>query len=53
MVDATMTLEKKSAPCLWSDRPLTPEVGRLIRDAGGPWLAGLAKWKPVLPKARP
>jgi len=39
---AAMTLEQKSAPYLWSDAGLTPEVGRLIRDGAGPWLDELA-----------
>jgi len=40
---ATMTLAQKSAPHLWSDPFLYPEVGRLIRDAAGPWLDELAR----------
>jgi hypothetical protein len=40
---AAMTLGHKSAPYLWSDPALSPEVGRLIRDAAGDWLDALAR----------
>jgi hypothetical protein len=40
---AGMAIGQKSAPYLWSDPALSPEVGRLIRDAAGPWLDELAK----------
>ena len=40
---AGMTLAQKSAPFLWSDPALCPEVGRLIRDAAGNWLQELGK----------
>ena len=40
---AALTLEQKSAPFLWSNPSLCPEVARLIRDAAGGWLAELAK----------
>jgi len=40
---AAMTVQQKSAPYLWSDPDMTPEIGRLVRDAAGPWLDELAK----------
>jgi len=40
---AAMALGQRSAPYLWSDPCLCPEVGRLIRDAAGAWLDELAK----------
>ena len=40
---AAMTLGQKSAPYLWSDPYLCPEVGRLIRDGAARWLDELAR----------
>jgi hypothetical protein len=40
---AAMAVGDRSAPFLWSDPALCPEVARLIRDAAGPWLDELAK----------
>jgi hypothetical protein len=40
---AAVTLGQKSAPFLWSDPHLCPEIGRLVRDAAGNWLEELAR----------
>jgi hypothetical protein len=40
---AAMAVGQQSAPFLWSDPSLCPEVARLLRDAAGPWLDELAK----------
>jgi hypothetical protein len=39
---ATMLLSDKSAPFLWCDDALTPEIARLLRDGAGAWLDELA-----------
>lgn len=39
---AALALSQKSAPYLWSDPYLVPEIGRLLRDHAGPWLDTLA-----------
>ena len=40
---AVRTVSDEAAPFLWSDPSLCPEIGRLLRDAAGPWLDELAK----------
>ena len=40
---AAAAVGDKSAPYLWSDPYLAPEVGRLIRDAAAGWLDELAR----------
>ena len=44
---ATLTLSQRSAPYLWCDESLVPEVALLLRDHAGPWLDQLAKTSPV------
>jgi hypothetical protein len=44
---ASLTLSQKSAPYLWCDESLVPEVALLLRDHAGPWLDQLAKTPPV------
>ena len=40
---AGVALSQKSAPFLWSDPYLVPELGRLFRDNAGKWLDELSK----------
>ncbi len=40
---ADLTLSQRSAPYLWSDHYLVPEIGRLLRDQAAPWLDALSR----------
>jgi hypothetical protein len=44
---ASLALSQKSAPYLWCDDNLVPEIAKLLRDHAGPWLDQLAKTPPV------
>jgi len=44
---AQMTLAHRSAPFLWSDPYLTPEVARMLRDHAGAWLDELSRLSSV------
>jgi hypothetical protein len=44
---AFLALSQKSAPYLWCDEYLVPEIAKLLRDHADPWLDQLARTPPI------